>query len=368
MSVTPTLIDRDVFVETLTLATKFCSTRSLATQALQGVCLKLEKDSLGVFATNLNTYFHTKLTIKTDVQQQLVVDPRKVIEFLNLLQPGEVELEAQTNKLVCKQGRAKGAFEVVDAQDFPALPNILVDGREIQIEAVEQVIPFVAFAASKDETRPALTAIKFEQKDAKQALVSTDGFRLSLAQLDKQLISEEALVPADFLQEVLRSSKNDQTLKLALSQEEKTLKITAGKKEFYTRLISEQFPLYEKVIPSANVTKVTVSTQELARAVKLVSIFARDTSNIIVVGVEKDTLNVQPKQDQASEAGTSIEASVVGEQMKLAFNYKFLLDYLQHIQSKQVIMELLRPDAPVVFRQEGVENQLHIIMPVRIQS
>ena len=46
----------------------------------------------------------------------------------------------------------------------------------------------------------------------------------------------------------------------------------------------------------------------------------------------------------------------------------FLLDFLNHAQEENVVIEILRPDAPVVFKLEKKDNYLHIIMPVRIQE
>jgi len=361
-------IDKDIFVENLSLATKFTSTRSITTQALQGVCLEFEKGKLHIYSTNLNSFFHTQIPVKGEVEQRLVIEPRRIIEFLSLLSPGEVELGVEKNKIVCRQTKTKGVFEVSDAADFPQPPVVEEEPKSIPVAQLERQVPFVAFSASRDETRPALTAINFDQKENSQVMVSTDGFRLSLVPLKKNILNASALVPGEFLQEVVRQAKGKENMEIAVSDKEKTLKVVVGEKEFYTRLISEQFPPYEKVIPAGHTTTVTVSVDELIRAVKLVSIFARDVSNIVVMEVDKGTISVKPKHEGGDETGTSIEAVVEGDAMKTAFNYKFILDYLQHVQKKQITIELLRPDAPVVFRQEGMDGALHIIMPVRIQA
>jgi len=70
----------------------------------------------------------------------------------------------------------------------------------------------------------------------------------------------------------------------------------------------------------------------------------------------------------ADVSGHGIPSAFLALITKIAFNYKFLVDFLSSIKTKKVEMDLLRSDAPVVFRPEGQKNFLHIIMPVRIQD
>ena len=57
-----------------------------------------------------------------------------------------------------------------------------------------------------------------------------------------------------------------------------------------------------------------------------------------------------------------------GEEQKVAFNFKFLVDFLNHASGDTIQIEILRSDAPVVFRMKDNTSFFHIIMPVRIQE
>ena len=89
---------------------------------------------------------------------------------------------------------------------------------------------------------------------------------------------------------------------------------------------------------------------------------------MIVLKTEKDGVYLSPKTGENQGNITYQEAKIEGEAQKIAFNFKFLLDLLNNSKSKKVIIELLRGDAPALFRLEGVNNFIHIIMPVRIQE
>jgi DNA polymerase-3 subunit beta len=151
------------------------------------------------------------------------------------------------------------------------------------------------------------------------------------------------------------------------SKTEKVVAVRSGENEFYTRLIEGEYPPFEKVIPQEIKTKAVLDREELLRNIKIASVFAREFSNIIIFEFEKDGLRLVPKTDSAAENEAFQEADITGESQKVALNSKFVLDALNNLDSKNITIEVLRPDAPVVFKIEDKKNFLHIIMPIRIQ-
>jgi DNA polymerase-3 subunit beta len=77
---------------------------------------------------------------------------------------------------------------------------------------------------------------------------------------------------------------------------------------------------------------------------------------------------MSPKIEGGVDNTTTQEIEFEGEEMKVAFNFKFLLEFLNTANEDSIIIELLRPDAPVVLKMAKKKNYLHIIMPVRIQE
>jgi len=152
------------------------------------------------------------------------------------------------------------------------------------------------------------------------------------------------------------------------SEEEKIILFSVGENQFYSRLIDGEFPPFEKVIPTEARTTVDVEAQELLRSIKLIAVFARDQSNIIMCNFKKDGLWISPKLTTGNENSTQIDIDINGEEQRVAFNYKFLLDFLNIIKEEKIRIEILRPDAPVVFKIIKNEAFTHIIMPVRIQE
>jgi len=58
---------------------------------------------------------------------------------------------------------------------------------------------------------------------------------------------------------------------------------------------------------------------------------------------------------------------VEGEESKIAFNSKYLLDVLQAIGGEKVWLETSGPSRAGVFRLPGSDQYIHLVMPMFVQ-
>lgn len=360
-------INREVFLEKLTLASHFTSTKLTSSLTLQGVLLKGIKNILHFYSSNLSSYLHTSLKVDLEKETEIVIEPKKLIEYINFLPPGKLEIEVKEKQITIVSGKTKGNFPLIAKEDFPLPPKIEEKEQTIKTDFLLKNLPMVLFSASYDETRPVLTGVNFLTQET-LIIVSTDGFRLSLVKVKKEIDIPSVIIPADFLSEILQFVKEEKEVKFSYLKKEKMIVFSLDNTEFYSRLIEGDFPPFEKVIPTEKRTTVTIDADDFLRNIKLISVFARDFSNIVILQMAKDGIWIKPKTDAGDENNAFQEAELEGEEQKVAFNYKFLLDFLNHSKSKKIIIEVLRPDAPVVFKMGESDHFLHIIMPVRIQE
>lgn len=361
-------LSRDTITDKLTLASRFTSNKLTSSTALQGVLLKAEKNLLHLYSTNLNAYFHTTIPLKAEAEFNVVIEPKKILEFLHFLSPGDLTISVKDKQIAFTAGKTKGAFPLMLADDFPLPPTLKEPEHKIETKFFLKNLPLVLFTASSDETRPALTGINFVNADDELLMVSTDGFRLSLIKEKKKGDIPSMIVPSDFLNEMIRNVRDVKEIGFAYSKEDKIVMFKAGDMDFYTRLIDQEFPPFERVIPAETKTKVTIDRSEFMRNVKLISVFARDFSNVVVCEFKQDGLYMRPKKEGGEENTTHQDITIEGEDQKIAFNFKFLLDLINHVDTKELNIEILRSDAPIVFKIPKEDTFLHIIMPVRVQE
>jgi len=352
---------------------RFVSTKTQL-PILANIYLKAEKKGLRLQATNLETGITLWLRAKIEKEGEITVPARVFSEFLNSLPKEKVELELKEKTLLVSCGSFSAAFNSIAADEFPPLPS-LGDKKPSAIFPFSTLLPAVekvSFAAARDEGRPVLTGVKFEPKGEKLILVATDGYRLSVKELKKSelKISSPLIVPARSLSEILRIAGESEEGKIGLSFTEKGNQaiFSFPDAEIVTRLIEGEFPQYQKIVPSSFSTRLKLGKESFLKAVKTASIFARDSANIVKFRIEKNSLIVSANSPQVGGNKTKVEAEVQGEKKEIAFNCRFLLEFLGKIEEDEIIFEMSESLNPGVFKIPQDSSYLHIVMPVRVQE
>ncbi|MFW5703844.1 MAG: DNA polymerase III subunit beta [Patescibacteria group bacterium] len=362
-------IDKDLFSEKLTIASRFTSNKVSSIASLQGVLLKIGGKKLSFYATNLSTFYTTSIELKDEQEEtQVLIDPKKVLEFIHFMPGGSLDISLTQKQITLQIGKTKGNFPISLESDFPFPPEIMEKPQKINTELLQNELPLVLFSASSDDTRPVLTGVNFLSADSELLIAATDGFRLSVLKEKKIGDFPSMIIPADFLQEVIRYMKDEKEVRFSFSAEEKIVLFSAGDDAFYSRLIEGDYPPFERVIPAETKTTVTIDRAELQRNIKLISVFARDFSSVVVCEFSDNGLIIRPKKEGNEENTAFQEVGFSGESQTIAFNYKFVLEVLSALGGKEITIEILRPDAPAVFRSQEHSSFMHVIMPVRIQE
>lgn len=362
------IFQRDVLLENISYASRFSSSKLSSLVTLQGVLIKNEKGQIHFYSTNLSSYYHSSIKTEEKQQFEIVVEPKKLIEFISLLIPGKLEIEISEKQIIVTQNKTRGEFPIIISKDFPLPPPIEEKPQKIKSDFFIKNLPLILFSTSSDESRPVLTGVNLVSQDEELLMVTTDGFRLSLLKLKKEIELPSMIIPSAFLSEVVSFLKDEEVVELSYSPKEKLISFKIGKHDLYSRLIEGEYPPFEKVIPADKKTTVETDKDELLRNIKLISIFARDISSIIILQITEEGLQLKPKTGAGEHNSTQQDAIIKGDKQKIAFNYKFLLELLSRTEGKKVTIELLRSDSPTVFKSDKTPNFIHIIMPVRIQE
>ncbi|MCA9371843.1 DNA polymerase III subunit beta [Candidatus Woesebacteria bacterium] len=361
-------IQKDTLIEKLTQASLFSSEKINTNTALRGVLLEFKGKTMQILATDLNRYFESSMPLPEETKQKkIIITTRKLLEFLQLLPSGEITISFQESTLVIKQGTKKGSFPIEQTQDFPYPPSFKKAKKLKEPQNLFEDATTVLFSASKDDTRPILTGVYVSIEEKERTVVTTDGFRLSLSQQETEEKEQQLIIPASFIRDVIKNIDIKKTTTYYL-EEEKMICVEYKNTKYYSRLIEGTFPQYERVLPTEKEATIEINKEELERNVKIISIFARDYSNVIVFCFEKDKLLLRPKKQGNKENSIEMEAKQKGNEITIAFNYKYILDFLNNTKGEFITIDLLRSDAPVVFKDKKQPHLTHIIMPVRIQE
>lgn len=339
---------------------------------LQNIKLKATKDGIEMIATNMETTISLWAGGKTQKEGEACVPARLLTEFVATLPQATVTLSLEDGSLTASCGTYRATIPTAPVAEFPQTPTFeektsVKTDKKIFVDAVSSVL----FAAASDEGRPILTGIKVKKDEEGILLAATDGYRLSVRHVRAALALEEGVViPAKALSEVIKmcqEEKDDQDLTVSNLQD-KQVGFKIGETALFTRLLSGEYPAFERIIPKNFTTRTLVEKDALLHAAKSAAIFARDNANIIKLNFSKQKITVSANAPQTGENVVGVDAKIDGDGGEIAFNARFLIEYLSSATDEEVLFEMTGALNPGVFKSPKDEGHLHIIMPVRISG
>ena len=343
----------------------------------QNVLIEAEDSKLKITATNLEIAITTWIGAQIEEEGSVTIPARMLSDFINSLPDKKVDIETVANPIGLKIHCANFDAQMngIDPENYPPIPNIS-DGPKISISSSDfkSSLSRVRFAVATDESRPALTGVKVDIKGNEFTLASADGFRLAIETGSCESSVEEdvsVIVPGRTMNEIFSLLGTDSgMLDMTVTEQKSQALFKFGDVEVVTQLIQGNFPDYERLIPGEKGTICRVNREEILQATNAASVFARDGSGIIrMVSDDTDEGSIRI-MSQAEELGSNesrVNASIEGEETRIAFNSKFLNEILSVLDGDEVEIETMSPSSPGVFRSAANSGYLHIIMPMFVQ-
>jgi DNA polymerase-3 subunit beta len=328
---------------------------------------------LKISTTDLEIGIETTLPAEIIEEGAITVPARNFTELINSLTEENITLQTTDTSLEVTTKRTKSAFPTTNKEDFPSLYE--EKGEKIATldeGTLQDDISIVVFASSIDTTRPALSGVLVRKEENGFLLVATDGYRLSLKHYktkeSKKTDNESFIIPGRVLKELIAIKEEQKLVEMFVSSGANQIIFEQGDTVLVGRLIEAEFPNFEKIIPSDYSVSVEFDREEIHKAVKICSIFARDAANIIKFSFQKDKIIVSSSSSQVGENTVEVDAKLSGEENEIAFNARYLLDLFSNVQAKDMIFEMTGPLNPGVFKIQGDNSFLHLIMPIRVQA
>jgi DNA polymerase-3 subunit beta len=319
-----------------------------------------------------------------------------------------------------------------DYPQIPQSPEDTTSSAEqirLKASALLRAIDKVSFAISTDESRPPLCGLLWQISAKEMKLVATDGHRLALIStgsfseppVSKEAIpageqassateepaeekasgespapssegdkaSKRVIVPqkALHLLELLlkpycsgMAGAEDAGLVIDVGFEESSIGFTfsfSGKKAaelggsvyVSSRLISGLYPDYASVVPKNNDKVAKVEREELARAIRRVSVFSDPYTHLIKLSLGSGKIGLAASSPQGGEAYDEVACDYSGGALEMGYNANYVLDVLKRIESEQIQIELKSPIDAGVFvptEQKAQEELLYLLMPIRL--
>jgi len=342
--------------------------KNISLPILNNILIKARDGFLTLVGTNLDIGIKTKIRGKIESDGELTVQARLLTEYINLLSSQNITLIKKDNDIQIQTNEQNTVIKGQPADEYPIIPEVNeTDGVLISKADFKQALDQVIFSASYDDTRPEISGVYIIVDNNKMFLVATDSYRLAEKQLEvssSEYDHIDKIIPLRVLQEVLRVLGDKGDIKIYFSDNQVVFKM--DETIIISRLIEGNYPDYKQIIPDGSKTKAEFNKNDLLKLVKAASLFTKTGINDILIEFEpKGEVKISAINTQLGENKSSMKADIKGEKNKIVFNYKYLVDGLQHMGSSKVELQITSPEIPAILKPVGSDDYMYLIMPIR---
>ena len=221
-------------------------------------------------------------------------------------------------------------------------------------------------SCSNDDSRPILKGVLFEVENNTLTGVALDGFRMSV--IKKEIVSSgsfKAIIPARTLLEITRLlDKEEGNIKIYIQKN--TLYLQVEGTVIFSRLIEGEFVKYNHILPNAFSNTFTVSKEALLNSLERATIVAKnDRYNVVRFDIRENVMTVSAKSE-VGYVNENVAVNLDGKDMIIAFNGKFLSEYLRIVKEDFIKFKLNSSIDPCILEPAGKEDFIYLVLPVSI--
>lgn len=341
-----------------------------ANPVLEGIKITAKEDTLTLLATDMELTIEKKIKADVLMEGETVVVGKYFVDFVKKLKKEQVELSRlYDGGLQIKYSDSMSELQVFPVENFPKIEKKSESAYfEISQDDFKSIVERTVFSCSTDDSRPILKGCLFEIVDGVLTTVALDGFRMSVVK--KEVVASgnmKAVIPSRTLLEITRIlDGGDQKIKINI--EDNTLFIQVESTTLISRLIEGEFVKYNHIVPTSFENKVIVNRGALLTSIERAAIVARnDRYNVVKLDIKEEGMNILAK----SEVGTvneNVPVNLTGKDIAIAFNGKYVLDFLKIVDDEFIELNLNTAIDPCVITPLGKQETLYLVLPVRINS
>ena len=341
-----------------------------ANPVLEGIKMTAVGDTLTLLATDMEITIEKKIKADVLMEGETVVVGKYFVDFVKKLEKEQVELSRMYDgQLQIKYSDSESELQIFPVENFPKIEKDMEEKYfSLSQSDFKSIVEKTVFACSSDDSRPILKGCLFEIENGMLTVVSLDGFRMAVAKKAVEASGDmKAVIPARALNEIIRLlDKEDQIVKVYIQN--KSLFLEVENTSFISRLIEGEFVKYNHIIPVNFENKVTVNRNAFLNSIERASIVARnDRYNVIKLDAKENVMQVSSKSE-VGNVNENVTAILSGKDISIAFNGKYISEYLKLVNEEFVELNLNSPIDPCVITTVGSSDALYLVLPVRINA
>jgi DNA polymerase-3 subunit beta len=350
---------------------------------LDNFLLQIVGNTLTMTASDIETTLITSMEIENaEGEGKVAVASRLLLDTLREFPEQPLTFTINESNLAMVIYSSNGSYNFIgqNGDEYPRLPQIQENARvlTLPVSQLSAGISKTLFCTAEDELRPVMNGIFFDIMRDNLTMVATDAHKLVRFKTTHTSITlgeEEENVnfilpkkPANMLKNILPKESGEVEIKF----DSKNAYFKLSNYTMICRQVEGRFPNYNGVIPKANLYKIIIDRLSLLNALKRVSVFSNQGSNLIKLDFSENQIHISAQDiDFSISAEETINCQFDGDPIKIGFKSAFLIEILNNINASDIFLEMTDPSRAgliLPFENEANEEILMLLMPMLLND
>ena len=338
---------------------------------LECILIDASANEIKLTANDMELGIETKIEGEIAERGVIALDAKIFSEIVRKLPDSDVVIETDASfktTITCE----KAKFNIVgkSGDDFSYIPYIeRNEAITLSQFTLKEVIRQTIFSIADNDNNRLMTGELFEIEENHLKVVSLDGHRISIRniELKNNYEHKKVVVPGKTLQEVSKILPGSAEEDVNMFLTDNHIVFEFDDTTVVSRLIEGEYFKIEQMLSSDYETKVKINKRELLDCIDRATLLVKEgDKKPIIMNVTDGNMELKINSFIGS-MNEDIDIVKEGKDILIGFNPKFFIDALRVIDEEEVSLYMVNPKAPC-FIKDDEGKFIYLILPVNFNA
>ena len=338
---------------------------------LECILIDASANEIKLTANDMESGIETKIEGEIAERGAIALDAKIFSEIVRKLPDSDVVIETDASfktTITCE----KAKFNIVgkSGDDFSYIPYIeRNEAITLSQFTLKEVIRQTIFSIADNDNNKLMTGELFEIEENHLKVVSLDGHRISIRniELKNNYEHKKVVVPGKTLQEVSKILPGSAEEDVNMFLTDNHIVFEFDDTTVVSRLIEGEYFKIEQMLSSDYETKVKINKRELLDCIDRATLLVKEgDKKPIIMNVTDGNMELKINSFIGS-MNEDIDIVKEGKDILIGFNPKFFIDALRVIDEEEVSLYMVNPKAPC-FIKDDEGKFIYLILPVNFNA
>lgn len=338
---------------------------------LECILIDASANEIKLTANDMELGIETKIEGEIAERGVIALDAKIFSEIVRKLPDNDVVIETDASfktTITCE----KAKFNIVgkSGDDFSYIPYIeRNEAITLSQFTLKEVIRQTIFSIADNDNNKLMTGELFEIEENHLKVVSLDGHRISIRniELKNNYEHKKVVVPGKTLQEVSKILPGSAEEDVNMFLTDNHIVFEFDDTTVVSRLIEGEYFKIEQMLSSDYETKIKINKRELLDCIDRATLLVKEgDKKPIIMNVTDGNMELKINSFIGS-MNEDIDIVKEGKDILIGFNPKFFIDALRVIDEEEVSLYMVNPKAPC-FIKDDEGKFIYLILPVNFNA